>query len=125
MAIELIEGFQEGFKLNFQGPRISIQAKNLRSVTTHEKALLEKINKEIDLGRIAGPFTEKSISNVLLNSVGVVPKSNGGWRLISHLSSPLGESVNDFIDPNLCSVSYSRFDDVIENPKIRKVHTTG
>ena len=28
VAIELIEGFQEGFKLNFQGPRISIQAKN-------------------------------------------------------------------------------------------------
>jgi hypothetical protein len=65
--------------------------------------MLEKINKEIDLGRIAGPFTEKPISNLRLNPVGVVPKSNGGWRLISHLSSPLGESVNDFIDPNLCS----------------------
>lgn len=91
----------------------------MRSATTQEKALLEKINKEIDLGRIAGPFTEKPISNLRLNPVGVVPKSNGGWRLISHLSSPLGESVNDFIDPNLCSVSYSRFDDVIE--KIQKL----
>ena len=91
----------------------------MRSATKHEKAMLEKINKEIDLGRIAGPFTEKPISNLRLNPVGVVPKSNGGWRLISHLSSPFGESVNDFIDPNLCSVSYSRFDDVIE--KIQKL----
>lgn len=99
----------------------------MHSATTHEKALLEQINKEIDLGRIAGVFfTEKPISNLRLNPVGVVPKSNEGWRLISHLSSPLGESVNDFIDPNLCSVSYSRFEDVIEkNPKIRKVYTTG
>lgn len=99
----------------------------MHSDTTHEKALLEQINKEIDLGRIAGFFlTEKPISNLRLNPVGVAPKSNGGWRLISHLSSPLGESVNDFIDPNLCSVSYSRFEDVIEkNPKIRKVYTTG
>jgi hypothetical protein len=54
-----------------------------------------------------------------LNPVGVVPKGNGGRRLISHLSSPLGESVNDFIDPNLCSVSYSRFEDAIK--KIQKL----
>jgi hypothetical protein len=66
--------------------------------------MLEKINKEINLGRIAGPLTEKPISNLRLNPVGVVPKSNGSWRLISHLSCPLGESVNDFIDSNLASV---------------------
>jgi hypothetical protein len=39
--------------------------------------------------------------------------------------SPLGESVNDFIDPNLCSVSCTRFEDVIEkSPKNRKVYTS-
>ena len=92
----------------------------MRSATTHEKALLEQINKEIDLGRIVVfSFTEKQISNLRLNPVGVVPKGNGGRRLISHLSSPLGESVNDFIDPNLCSVSYSRFEDAIK--KIQKL----
>jgi hypothetical protein len=35
------------------------------------------------------------------------------WRLITNLSHPLGNSVNDFIDPELCRVQYSSFDKVI------------
>ena len=43
----------------------------------------------------------------------VIPKKNqpGRWRLIVDLSSPHGSSVNDFIDPNLSSLSYVSVDD--------------
>ena len=33
--------------------------------------------------------------------------------MITYLSYPTGNSVNDFIDPNLCSVNYATVDDEI------------
>jgi hypothetical protein len=41
----------------------------------------------------------------------VVPKRDGGWRIIYDLSSPSGTSVNDFIDPNTFSLTYCTIDD--------------
>jgi hypothetical protein len=73
----------------------------------------EKIDKEVQLGRILGPFSSPPISNLRCNPTGVVPKKRGGWRMITNLSYPPGNSVNDFIDPNICSVNYSTFDDAI------------
>ena len=35
------------------------------------------------------------------------------YRLIHHLSWPQGTSVNDQIDPSMCSVKYSCFDDAV------------
>ena len=37
-----------------------------------------------------------------------------GWRLITHLSFPNNSSINDFIDPQICSVKYSPFDQVAD-----------
>jgi hypothetical protein len=37
----------------------------------------------------------------------------GGWRLIQHLSYPLGNSVNGYMDPDLSSVEYTSFDKVL------------
>ena len=54
-----------------------------------------------------GPFDQS-------RTFGLVPKSDGSFRLIQHLSHPAGESVNDFIDPNVCAVSYSSLDHVVE-----------
>jgi hypothetical protein len=33
-----------------------------------------------------------------------VPKHDGGWRLITHLSYPPGQGVNHIIDQEDCSV---------------------
>jgi hypothetical protein len=43
-----------------------------------------------------------------------VPKSDGGWRMITHLSYPSGASINDGIDNQFCTVQYTSFDKVIE-----------
>jgi len=46
--------------------------------------------------------------------MGVVPKGHtpGRWRLITDLSFPEGASVNDGIDPYLCSLQYTSVDRV-------------
>lgn len=42
----------------------------------------------------------------------VIPKSSQ-WRLILDLSSPCGFSVNDGVDPSLCSVQYTTVDKAV------------
>jgi len=43
--------------------------------------------------------------------LGVVPKHDGGWWIIYHLSAPSGLSINNFIDSNDYTLSYCSVDD--------------
>ena len=52
----LVRGFTEGFSLNFEGQRVGILAENSVTVRRNVDIALDKINKDINLGRIAGPF---------------------------------------------------------------------
>ena len=110
----LVSGFKNGFSLQFSGPRIPLYSKNLKSAILHPDVLKEKLKKECSLGRILGPFKIPPFSNLRINPVGLIPKKSGGWRLITNLSYPFGESVNDYIDPTFCSVEYSKLDSVID-----------
>ena len=51
-----------------------------------------------------------------INRFSVIPKGHntGKWRLITDLSYPHGQSVNDGIDPSLCSLMYSTVDDMAD-----------
>lgn len=109
----LSDGFRNGFNINYSGPRVETECNNLISATEHEAEMAEKIEKEISAGRIAGPFDSKPFPNLRLSPIGVVPKKEGGWRMIQHLSYPQGESVNSFIDPDLATVQYTSFDKVL------------
>ncbi|XP_048238247.1 uncharacterized protein LOC125372395 [Haliotis rufescens] len=53
-------GFSSGFKLEFQGSRTGRLARNLRSATHQDTAgyVKQKLQKEVDLGRMAGPFKD-------------------------------------------------------------------
>ena len=65
--------------------------------------------------RVEGPFQYRPISTLRVSPIGLVPKkSSGEFRLIHHLSYPAGESLNDCIDPAVCSVQYSSFDQAVE-----------
>lgn len=55
-AIILSEGFQQGFRVNYHGPRQAFECSNLVSARQHEAKLAEKIDKEIKEGRVADPF---------------------------------------------------------------------
>ena len=112
-ATFLSDGFQYGFKLNFEGPRIPFECKNLKSVQDNPVLAKEKIMQEVKLGRIAGPFSTRPISYMRCSPIGLVPKKLGGYRLITHLSFPPGLSVNEHIDDIYASVRYSSFDNAV------------
>ena len=48
--------------------------------------------------------------------ISVIPKIGkpGKWRLIVDLSSPHNASVNDGIDKDMCSISYTTVDQIVE-----------
>ncbi|MBV2113348.1 MAG: hypothetical protein KUF82_20545 [Candidatus Thiodiazotropha sp. (ex Ctena orbiculata)] len=112
-AAFLSDGFSLGFKLQFEGPRIPIECKNLKSVVDNPEIAEEKIKQEVNLGRIAGPFSKRPISNMRCSPIGLVEKKSGGYRLITHLSHPPGLSVNEHINDSFASVKYSNFDNAV------------
>ncbi|XP_045196576.2 uncharacterized protein LOC123551595 isoform X1 [Mercenaria mercenaria] len=114
LADELLEGFTNGFRLQYQGPRVPTSCQNLISVRKNPALAYEKVRKEVQLGRIAGPFKEKPFPNLRQSTIGLVPKKDGSSRLIHHLSYPQGSSLNDFIDPASSSVHYTSIDRVVE-----------
>ena len=115
VAQELASGFSHGFRLGFTGHREFRNSKNLQSIKGNEEVAQQKINSEIELNRISGPHHLCPFKNFMSSPIGLVPKKEKGkFRLIHHLSWPLGESVNDSIDPELCKVKYTRFDDAVQ-----------
>lgn len=72
---------------------------------------MQKINKECSEGRVWGPFSEPLVANLRISSLGVVPKKTAGeFRLINCLNYLQGESVNEAIPSDLCTVRYTSFD---------------
>jgi hypothetical protein len=45
--------------------------------------------------------------------MGAVPKKNGKWRVIMHLTAPKGSSINDFIDKEAFPIHYATVDDAV------------
>ena len=71
----------------------------------------------VSLGRLLGPFTDISdLPPLQTNHFNVIPKGHntGKWHLITDLSLPGGQSVNDGIDPTLCSSHYTTVEDIAE-----------
>ncbi len=113
-AQKLKDGFTFGFKLGYLGERVERDAPNLKSVSELKDKVYDKLQKEIKLGRIQGPFKEKPFDNLIISPIGLVPKAQEGkYRMIHHLSYPDGNSVNDGIDRDYCTVQYASFDTAV------------
>ena len=116
----LVSGFKNGFRLGYTGERVSRQSKNLIVCQEKPEEVQKKIQKEIDLGRIEGPFKEPPFQSCfIISPIGVVPKSEPGqYRLIQHLSYPEKTSINDGIAEEFKTVGYASIDDAISKIKI-------
>ena len=116
----IIDGLCQGFRIgfNYSSPLRSATT-NMESARQHPEIISDYLAKEESLGRMLGPFSKEMsahIPSLHINRLGVIPKGHntGKWRLITDLSYPHGQSVNDGIDPSLCSLSYSTVDDVAD-----------
>ena len=110
------QGLHWGFRVGFQynSPLKPAQA-NMESANQHPEVISEYLHKECSLGRMLGPFPEPlQLPRLHVNRFGVIPKGHntGKFRLITDLSFPPGQSVNDGIDPSLCSLVYTTVDEV-------------
>ena len=78
----------------------------LKSAIVRPDIVRDKLIKEINAGRIAGPFCKPPFPNMFCSPLGIVPKKNPSeFRFIQHLSFPRGSSINDFIPRDFSSVS--------------------
>ena len=110
----LRRGFTEGFSIHFDGDLTEIVSKNLLSAIQQPAVVEAKLSKEINAGRIAGPFETPPFPKFRVSPLGVVPKKvPRKFRLIHHLSYPKGLSVNDGIRHEYRSVSYANIQDAI------------
>lgn len=111
----LLSIFRHGFIIPFDGLIPVDTPSNLASCRELPHIVQEKLHKELQLGRIAGPFVEKPFAVFAISPIGLVPKKTPGkYRLIHHLSHPLGQSINSGIRKEFTSVAYHSVDHAID-----------
>lgn len=111
----LIDGFTNGFRIMYDGPNLEYEIPNNRSAAMNERVVTEKIIKEVQLGRVAGPFSAPPFPHFRVSPLGLVPKKEpGSFRLIHDLSQPELDSVNSHIEDVNATVKYETFDNVVE-----------
>ena len=113
----ICDGICHGFRTGFtRGSLLKSVSANMESARQHHPNIItEYLQNKLSLGRMLGPFKETDdLPSLQVNWFGVIPKghNSGRWRLITDLSYPPGQSVNDGIDPALCSMAYTTVNDV-------------
>ena len=103
-------GFQYGKK------KCASATANMQSAVLQPDVVDKYLAKEVRLGRVVGPLEPGSHPRVQINRFGLVPKNHqpGKWRLIVDLSHPKGASVNDGVEPELCSMKYTSVDEAVK-----------
>lgn len=104
----IISGLTEGFSLQFQGPQTSLASKNSESITEFHHIVEQKLEKELKLGRISGPYVSPPFPNFKVSLLSLIPKQTPGkYRLIHNLSYPYDlHSVNYNIPSEYTTVTY-------------------
>ena len=120
LAEFLRRGMSQGFRVGFDCS-LPLQAArgNLASVEENLSAVKDYLDGELREVTIRSASPGETIH---ISPIGLIPKGGqpGKFRLIVDLSSPRGASVNDGIDPELCSLSYSSVDEAV-----RRVQQSG
>ena len=106
----IMDGIEKGFRVSFDhATTLAASRRNMHSARLHPSVISRYIDAEVEEGRMLGPFPPGRIPAIHTNRMGVVPKGRtpGKWRIITDLSHPDGGSVNDGIQPQLCSLKYT------------------
>ena len=115
----IIRGLREGFRVGFDYENSQLRSNgcNLLSAADHPEVVDDYLAVEKSFGRL-GVIPQHLLPAIPIHisPFGVIPKKSkpGKWRLIIDLSSPMGWSVNDGIEKELCSMSYVSIDQVVD-----------
>lgn len=101
-----------GAELVYEGPKAFILFDNLASALKDPTIIEKKLQEHLALGRVIPVHQPKR--PFICSPLGFVPKHNGGWRRIHHLSYPRGESVNDYILDGAGEIRYTRFQEILQ-----------
>ena len=113
----IISGITNGFHIGVNDSCTFKSAKqNMLSARQNPAKVDNYIASEKAKGNVLGPFPTSTAPQVHISRIGVIPKKlqPGQWRLITDLSHPEGASINDAINPKLCSLSYITVNEVAE-----------
>ena len=111
----MIKGLWRGFDLEYSGPFEPRTPDNLSTAVQDPQLIKDKLQKEVKLGRMVGPFKEPPFPNLICSPVSLVPKKESSELcMIMHLSYPYGGSINDFIDPEKAATKYQSFQDAVK-----------
>ena len=106
-----------GADVGFTGRRIARFSRNLPTALSQPSIVTENLSREVDLGRVAGPFPSPPLPNFQVSPIGLVPKKHSPkFRTIFHLSFPKsGEtSINASISKEDFSLQYITIDNAIK-----------
>lgn len=76
------QGFSYGFKLQYMGPRLLRRSDNLSSLHVNSQIAQTKIQKEVFLKRVAGPFDFPPVSNLQASPLDLGPEKDGDMLLL-------------------------------------------
>ena len=68
----ILTGFKEGFHIPYKGPRTLRLAKNHKSALLAPELIGLKLQEEVDLGRVGGPFDPPPLDNLIVSPIGLV-----------------------------------------------------
>ena len=107
----LLNNLTNGCNIGCTRPQFNHSSQNLHSAYQHPAILDATIAEECKLGRFLGPLDKPPLPSFRSSGLGLVPKHDGGWRTICHLSAPHGFSINSHIYPESFSLTYCSVDD--------------
>ena len=92
----------------------------MNSSSIHPESIDKNIREEVEAGLIIAPLPDELKGQVPISRFGEIPKPHqpGKWRLFTDLSSPIGSSVNDGVDSQLCSLTYASVDEAVNRIKL-------
>ena len=106
----IVRGIQQGFRIGFDRSKGASCRPSKGNMSIPQPELVTQyLEREVSLGRMKIVARTNSVHT---SPIGLIPKKGkpGRWRLIDHLSSPDGGSVNNGIDRNLASLKYPTVD---------------
>lgn len=113
----ILQGLDQGFRIGFQHSSSRLQQAGSNMWIKDPKVVSDYIAEELAVGRLVELSADEAIGlKIHCSPIGIIPKKNkpGRWRLIVDLSSPEDASVNDGIEKEICSLSYTSVDAVAD-----------